>query len=64
MTLLSVPSKYSDAKLAEKEALQRLSEASVFEWPKAFAAWRDANAVTIAALAELQTRMSVEFETN
>jgi hypothetical protein len=44
----------SEAKLAEKEALDRLSEASVFEWPKAFAAWREANAATIAAIAELE----------
>jgi hypothetical protein len=62
LTLLSVSSKFTEAKLAEKEALQRLSEASVFEWPKAFAAGREANAATIAALAELQARISVEVE--
>jgi hypothetical protein len=62
LTPLSVPSKFAAAKLAEKEALQRLSEASVFEWLKTFAAWREANAATIAAVAEVQARMSVEVE--
>jgi hypothetical protein len=63
LTPFSVPSKLTEAKLAEKEALQRLSEASVFEWPKAFAAWREANAATIAAIAELEPWwMSAEIE--